>query len=233
MSEKTLSWKMFDRIAKRYDFLNHFLSLGQDYVWRRKLLQKVPKKKDIHLLDLATGTGDVALTLVHQLPQIKQAVGVDMSGEMLKIAQKKVRQRGLSSRIQLHRANATNIPYKDEVFDLATIAFGIRNVDDVSAGLGEMFRVLKSGGRVLILEFSLPSSVWFRKLYLFYFRHILPRIGGFFSGDSYAYSYLNRTVETFPYGEDFLDLMREVGFENVQATPLTMGIASIYQGEKC
>ena len=226
------AFKMFDRIAHRYDLLNRLLSMGTDVSWRKKLNRRIPKGNDLKVLDLATGTADVLISMHKACPQVASGVGLDMSSGMLKYGREKLIRLGLFEKFRLVRGDATCIGLDSETFDAVSISFGIRNVLDVSSGLGEMRRILKPGGRALILEFSLPANKAFRALYLFYFRNILPRIGALISGDSYAYRYLNETVETFPYGEEFCQLMRDAGFENVSATPLTFGIASLYQGER-
>jgi demethylmenaquinone methyltransferase/2-methoxy-6-polyprenyl-1,4-benzoquinol methylase len=225
-------WRMFDRIAPRYDLLNRLLSGRQDVSWRRKLARLLPERDKMSVLDLATGTGDVLVEIWRAGRGVARGIGMDMSGGMLAIGHDKLAQHGLSSSYQMVRGDAGRIAAADNSFDAVTIAFGIRNVIDVPEALKEMRRVLNPGGRVLILEFSLPSNAFFRAGYLFYFRHVLPRIGGAISGDSYAYRYLNQTVETFPYGEAFLALMREAGFRDVRSRSLTFGIASIYQGDK-
>lgn len=226
------AFKMFDRIAHRYDLLNRLLSMGTDVSWRRKLNRRIPAGEGLCVLDLATGTADVLIAMHRACPQVASGVGLDMSGGMLKYGRQKLLRLGLDRKYRLVRGDATCLGLNDGVFDAVTISFGIRNVLDVDQGLSEMYRILKPGGRALILEFSLPANRAFRALYLFYFRNILPRIGALLSGDSYAYRYLNETVETFPYGEAFCQLMRGAGFEEVTATPLTFGIATLYQGER-
>jgi len=226
------AFKMFDRIAHRYDLLNRLLSFGTDVRWRKTMNRRIPDGKDLRVLDLATGTADVLIAMERACKQVTSGIGLDMSGGMLKYGRQKLVALGLDQKFRLVRGDATCLGLGGGLFDAVTISFGIRNVLDVSQGLGEMHRILKPGGRALILEFSLPANRPFRACYLFYFRHILPRLGALISGDSYAYRYLNETVETFPYGEDFCDLMRGAGFQNVTATPLTFGIASLYQGEK-
>ncbi|MDA1087314.1 MAG: bifunctional demethylmenaquinone methyltransferase/2-methoxy-6-polyprenyl-1,4-benzoquinol methylase UbiE [Verrucomicrobia bacterium] len=222
---------MFNRIAHRYDFLNRMLSCGQDVRWRKRLARHFPDGTNLSVLDVATGTGDVLLML-HGFGRIGRGVGIDMAEKMLDIGRAKIRARGLQETFTLKTGDAAQIPETDGTYDVVTIAFGIRNVGNTATGLAELHRVLKPNGRALILEFSLPANPAMRKLYLFYFRHILPLVGGLISGDSYAYRYLNQTVETFPYGDAFLDLMRNAGFKNVSADPLTCGIAAIYRGEK-
>ncbi len=225
-------WLMFDRIAHRYDLLNRLLSMRQDVAWRKKLARHLPDYRPLYLLDLATGTGDVAITLMRHGSEITRALGVDMSEKMLDEGRQKLKKLQLTDAIRLQTGDATALDLPDNTFDVTTIAFGIRNVMDPSVSLREMIRVLKPGGRSLILEFSLPENVLMRRLYLFYFRHVLPKIGALISGDSYAYNYLNQTVETFPYGDAFCRLMEEAGFKNVSAHPLTFGIATIYRGDK-
>lgn len=188
-------------------------------------------KSDQEVLDLATGTGD-QLVALYQTGKVAKGVGLDLSEKMLEIGRAKLARLKLDDNLSLKTGDAGLIPLGDNLFDAVTISFGIRNVTDVPSALIEMRRVLRPEGRALILEFSLPRSLVMRKLYLFYFRHILPALGGMISGDSHAYRYLNQTVETFPYGESFCQLMRAAGFKEVHATPLTFGIATIYQGDK-
>jgi demethylmenaquinone methyltransferase/2-methoxy-6-polyprenyl-1,4-benzoquinol methylase len=223
---------MFDRIAGRYDLLNRLLSFRQDVRWRKKLVQYFPAIKNLQMLDIATGTADVLLSLFRQSGNLDKGVGIDMAREMLKFGRRKVQKEQKENQIVLFPADAMYLPFQNNCFHLVTIAFGIRNVPQFNKGLKEMNRVIIEGGRLLILEFSLPVNRLFRKIYLFYFRRILPVIGGLVSGDMYAYNYLNLTVETFPYGEEFCTLMREAGFTNVKFVPLTLGIASVYIGDK-
>lgn len=223
--------RMFDRIAPRYDLLNHLLSFNRDKVWRRRMATLLPTRANLKLLDLATGTGDQLIAL-YDSGKVASGVGVDPSEKMLEIGVDKIRRRGLSDKLTMLTGSGEAIPCADKSVDVVTISFGIRNVTDVPKALREMNRVLKPDGRALILEFSLPKSAMVRAGYLFYFRHILPSLGGIISGDRKAYKYLNQTVETFPYGEQFVALMREAGFDSVKATPLTFGVATIYQGDK-
>lgn len=226
------SWRMFDRIAFRYDLLNRLLSFRQDVGWRRVMAQRLPEGNQLRVLDLATGTCDALLSLHRQSGRIAKGVGLDMSANMLSLGREKLRRHGLHGPLTLMRADAENIAFSDESFDAATIAFGIRNVPDVPKALRDIRRILKPRGRTLILEFSLPSNRLFRKLYLFYFRHVLPTVGGLVSGERSAYQYLNESVEHFPYGDSFCELLRDAGFHNVKATPLSFGIATLYEGEK-
>jgi demethylmenaquinone methyltransferase/2-methoxy-6-polyprenyl-1,4-benzoquinol methylase len=229
---KARAWQMFDRIARRYDLLNRLLSLGRDVAWRKRLARHLPDGAALRVLDVATGTADVLLFLHDACGRIGSGVGVDMSSGMLGHGLRKVRRRDETGRFRLVRGDATVLPVRAGSFDAATIAFGIRNVEDVPAGLREMHRALRPGGRALILEFSLPRNRLVRLGYLAYFRHVLPRIGGLVSGDLAAYRYLNATVETFPYGEAFCALMRDAGFMDVRAFPYTLGIATLYVGAK-
>lgn len=222
---------MFDRIAHRYDLLNHLLSFNRDRAWRRKMATLLPKRCQMFLLDLATGTGDQLLA-IYNSGQIASGVGLDPAEQMLAIGRQKIQARGLSDKLTMQTGSAEKIPFGDNSFDVISISFGIRNVTQVSQALTEMRRVLKPDGRVLILEFSLPRNAFVRAIYLFYFRHVLPRLGGLISGDRTAYRYLNQTVETFPYGQDFGDEMIKAGFGRVSHTPLTFGVATIYQGDK-
>ena len=222
--------RMFDRIAPRYDLLNRLLSGRRDVAWRRQVAALLPDRDRLEVLDIATGTADILLTLFERRHNIASGVGADMAGKMLAIGQDKIRAAGLNERIELVQADALALPFADSSFDAVTIAFGIRNVTDVVRGLTEMNRVLRPGGRALILEFSLPANALIRWGYLLYFRHILPRLGALISGDRGAYRYLNQTVEDFPYGTAFCDLMLTAGFADVTALPLTFGIASIYSG---
>lgn len=224
--------QMFDRIAHRYDLANRVLSMGTDTGWRKRMARHLPEREDMKILDMATGTGDVLLAMHRMNTRVRSGVGMDVSANMLAIGRDKIEDRGLAAAFRMVRADATCIGAADDSFDALTISFGIRNVPDVPAALREFHRVLNPGGRLLILEFSLPANPLFRPVYLLYLRHILPRIGGLLSGDQSAYRYLNQTIETFPYGEAFCSLMLDAGFQSVQAQPLTMGIATLYQGDK-
>ncbi len=223
--------EMFDRIAHRYDFLNHFLSANRDKVWRKQSATYLPDGDDLKVLDLATGTGDQLLAL-YATGRVTEGTGIDLSDGMLEIGRQKLTSLGLEKKLHLEKGNAESIPFADNSFNAVSISFGVRNVVELDRTLKEMHRVLTAGGRAIILEFSLPRNALFKSFYLFYFRFILPRLGRLISGDDSAYRYLNRTVETFPYGESFCKLMNVAGFVNVKQTLLTFGIASIYVGEK-
>jgi len=229
---KNDSPRMFDRIAHRYDLLNRLLSMRRDVAWRRRLADLLPDREDLTVLDVATGTADVLLTAVQRRQNITHAIGIDPAGGMVRLGRKKTRVAGLNGLIQFVIGDARSLPFADHCFDAATIAFGIRNVPDPAAGLREMHRVLRTGGKALVLEFSLPHNRLLRTIYLFYFRHVLPRLGAVISGDSGAYRYLNRTVEDFPSGSVFCELMERAGFTDVNDKSLSFGIASIYTGTK-
>jgi demethylmenaquinone methyltransferase/2-methoxy-6-polyprenyl-1,4-benzoquinol methylase len=225
-------WVMFNRIAKSYDSLNRVLSFGMDVSWRRKMADHLPSHPDQKLLDLATATADQLLFLFEKSRRVSSGVGMDLAEKMLEIGRRKLRSRGLFEKVRLRVGDAMDIPAEDQDFDVVTISFGIRNMTNVAKALGEMYRVLKPGGRVLVLEFSLPRNPVIRAMHLFYLRHVLPRVGALVSGDLRAYRYLNETIETFPYGDAFCDLLRAAGFVQVQAHPLTFGVATIYQGDR-
>lgn len=222
---------MFDRIARKYDLVNRVLSFGIDISWRNRLAKLVSRKPAARVVDVATGTGDVIVTLSRKA-DIAEIVGVDPSQGMLNVAQTKITREIPGSPAVLVNAGAEDMPFPDGHFDFVTIAFGIRNVPDVVPALREMYRVLKPGGEVLILEFSLPKNPIVKAVHLFYLRHILPRVGGMITGNREAYNYLNKTIESFPYGEAFGSLLKEAGFDEVTRHKLTFGIATIYQAKK-
>lgn len=224
-------WRMFNRIAGRYDFLNHFLSFNRDVAWRNQVVKMLPQQSNLQVLDLATGTADQLLAL-YQSGKVATGIGIDPAEKMLEIGREKICKRGLENRLRLQAGSAEKIFATDGQFDAVTMAFGIRNVIDVNQTLGEIYRVLKPGGRALILEFSLPKYILMRWGYLFYLRHILPRLGGMLSGDGAAYRYLNVTIESFPYGDSFCELMRNSGFDKVSFHSMTLGVVTIYRGDK-
>lgn len=223
---------MFDRIAGRYDLLNRLLSLRRDVAWRKRLAKSLPDRPQLDVLDIATGTADVLLCLLSTSDRIQSAVGLDMSPQMLRLGLQKITAAGLQDRVLLVRGDALQLPLDDSSFDAVTIAFGIRNLPDMVEALREMYRVLKPAGRLLVLEFSMPDNSLVSRLYPFHLRGVIPRLGAMISGDSYAYQYLNETVQSFPYGDEFCALVRECGFINVRAHSLTFGIATIYESEK-
>ena len=229
---KSDSPRMFDAIAGRYDFLNRLLSLGQDVRWRLRLKDLLPAGERLNLLDLATGTADVLITLTKGNPNIERGIGIDPSGNMLAIGRRKIEAIGLSAKLMLEQGDAQALPFLDHSFDCVTIAFGIRNVPDVRLALLEMHRVTKKGGRVLVLEFSKPAYPLLLAGHLFYLNVIVPVVGFIFSGHFKAYQYLNQTVRSFPYGDQFCRILKQFGFHNIHAYPLMGGVATIYAADK-
>jgi len=222
--------KMFDNISQRYDFLNHFLSLGIDVLWRKKAVRHL---RDIHpklILDVATGTGDFAIEALSLNPD--KVIGVDISEGMLDVGRKKLKERGLESRIELRSGDSEKLPFEDNFFDALIVAFGVRNFENLELGLREMLRVIKPGGKVVILEFSKPSKFPMKQLYNLYFTAILPRLGRWISRDNSAYRYLPESVKAFPDGNNFLEVLASLGYKNPQCDPLTFGISSLYWGSK-
>lgn len=221
---------MFDRIAFRYDLLNHLLSFNIDRVWRRKVIHCLKKYRPSNILDVATGTGDLAIQAAKTLKI--PVTAVDLSEQMLSIAKDKVQKAELGSFITCRLADAESLPYADSSFNAAMVAFGVRNFSDLAQGLAELYRILTPGGIVVILEFSLPRHFPVRQIYLWYFRQLLPLIGQKVSKDQSAYRYLNRSVEAFPERQAFLSLLKDAGFTSLTYSPLTFGVSTIYQGMK-
>lgn len=224
---------MFDRIAGAYDRLNLILTFGIDRVWRRKAVRALGELDGKRALDLCSGTGDMVVEMSRRSRgRMKEIVALDFSEKMLELARPKIAKLADSAMITLQKADVTNLPLPDNSFDLATVAFGIRNVSDIPAALSEVMRVLKVGGRFVILEFSMPRSTTALRIYRVYLRHILPRIGGALSGDQSAYRYLNQSAEAFPSGQDFARIISQAGFSPVSHRPLTFGLVTIYVAEK-
>jgi len=222
--------EMFQAIAGRYDLLNHLLSAGVDVYWRRRALALVRHPRPDRVLDLATGTADFALAALRLRP--RRIVGIDVASNMIHLGAAKLSRRGMAGKILLLGGDAEALPFPDGSFDVATAAFGVRNFGDILSGLKETWRALASGGEFIVLEFTEPRIPVFSQLYTFYFRRILPLVGGVISGNRKAYSYLPESVGTVPQGEAFLNLMEEAGFSQTRATSLTLGICSVYQGIK-
>ncbi|MEP0987718.1 bifunctional demethylmenaquinone methyltransferase/2-methoxy-6-polyprenyl-1,4-benzoquinol methylase UbiE [Ekhidna sp.] len=222
--------EMFDSISGKYDFLNHFLSLGIDIRWRKKAIKMLSDLKPKNILDIATGTGDFAIESLKLDPE--KVIGVDISEGMLNVGRKKMKKRGYSDIIDMQSGDSENIHFEDNTFDAVIVAFGVRNFENLEKGLSEMNRVLRPGGRAVILEFSKPTIFPFKQLYNFYFRWILPKIGKVVSKDNAAYTYLPESVNEFPFGDDFLEILKKTGYKNTKCKPLTLGISSIYVGEK-
>jgi len=222
---------MFNSIAKRYDFLNRFLSLGIDQGWRKKAISKFGDKPMHHLLDIATGTADMAL-MAYKRIHPEKITGMDISEGMMQYGRIKIADKGLSHKIELVLGDSTEIPFGDHLFDGAMVAFGVRNFADLEKGLKEIYRVLQPGSKLVILEFSQPTSKWFKPIYNFYMKWITPTIGKIFSGNKAAYAYLNESVIAFPEGIAFLNIFEKAGFKQVSQQKLSLGICSIYCGSK-
>jgi len=220
---------MFNAIANRYDFLNHFFSLGIDIYWRKKVVQQAKHYKPKLILDLATGTADLAIALT-RLKNTK-IIALDIAEKMIRIAEKKIKQKKLDERINLVVGDGEALDFKENKFDLVTISLGIRNYENPNKGLKEIWRVLKNKGTIIVLEFSKPSNKILAILYNIYFTKILPFIGGLLSSKS-AYNYLPDSVEKFPYGKDFKQILEKNQFTNVKINPLTFGIVTIYIATK-
>lgn len=222
--------RMFDNISPRYDFLNHLLSLGIDKAWRRKAIRLLAPLRPALMLDVATGTGDFALQALSLNPV--KIIGVDISEGMLEMGRRKISRLGKSGLIELKSGDSENLHFEDNKFDAVTVAFGVRNFENLEKGLREIFRVLRPGGMLVVLEFSRPRKFPFRQIYNFYFRLILPKIGQLISKDKSAYTYLPESVEAFPDGEAFEAILKKVGFNDTACRPLTFGISSIYSARK-
>lgn len=230
-SKKNQVSRMFDNIAPWYDFLNHFLSLGIDISWRRKAIHALRSMAPKKILDVATGTGDLAIEAERQLNPDK-VIGIDIANEMLEVGRQKLQKRQLSPKIELLNGDSENIAFPDNTFDAVTVAFGVRNFENLEKGLLEMNRVLRPGGKVAILEFSRPTLFPFKQLYNFYFKNFLPLIGKITSRDPKAYRYLYESVQAFPDGKDFVKVLQKTGFQAVTYQPLTLGICTLYLAEK-
>jgi demethylmenaquinone methyltransferase/2-methoxy-6-polyprenyl-1,4-benzoquinol methylase len=229
-SKKEMVRVMFDNISPKYDFLNHLLSFGIDHSWRKTLVRALETYKPLTVLDVATGTGDLVIAIGSLKPQ--KIVGIDISEKMLEIGRQKVIVKGLDNLITMHRADAEKIPFSDNSFEAITVAFGVRNFENLELGLKEMRRVLRPGGVMLILEFSYPRSFPMKQLYGFYSRFVIPLIGRLISGNGKAYNYLPESVSAFPSGRKFLNILESLDLINTKQINLSMGIACIYIAEK-
>jgi len=229
-SKKQEVAEMFDNISASYDFLNHFLSLGIDKIWRRKAikqLRSIPVKK---IIDIATGTGDFAIAALKLNPE--EVIGLDISAGMLAVGEQKMIKNKVDSIIKMQLGDSENIPYDSNYFDALTVGFGVRNFENLELGLTEMLRVLKPGGKAVILEFSKPKRFPIKQIFGFYSRYFIPFFGKRISKDAQAYSYLPESVAAFPEGKDFEDILRKIGYKNIESTLVSGGIATIYAGIK-
>ena len=230
-NKKSQVSRMFNSIAPYYDLLNRVLSLGIDRIWRRKAIARLREDQPQLILDVATGTADVALEIAKQLSPQK-IIGIDISVDMLSIGRKKIAKKELHPLIELQEGDSENLPFEDNTFDAVTVAFGVRNFENLDRGLREIRRVLKADGQLVVLEFSRPTLFPFKQLFNFYFKNILPFIGRMTSKDPKAYRYLYESVQAFPDGTDFIEVLSKNDFKSRSWTPLTLGICSIYSARK-
>jgi demethylmenaquinone methyltransferase/2-methoxy-6-polyprenyl-1,4-benzoquinol methylase len=223
--------KLFDTIAPTYDFLNHLLSLRRDFYWRKMAVRELKGVRG-WILDVATGTGDIAIRIIQHNGYQKKVFGLDFSEPMIKRARQKILRKGLLRSIDLSRGDATELPFRENTFGASIIAFGLRNIPNKEQALFEMIRVIKKGGKVIVLEFTFPRDKLMRKLYPLYFKKFLPWLGGMISGDKGAYAYLPESVTQFPHAEDYEEMLKRSGLEEIRSRRLTFGIASIISGIK-
>ena len=222
---------MFNKIAGKYDFLNHFLSLGIDKTWRRKAIREIASVAPKRILDVATGTGDLAIAAEASIPGAA-VTGVDIAAQMLEEGRKKLAAKGLTNSITLELGDSEALPFPSGGFDAVMCAYGVRNFENLEKGLSEMQRVMRAGGKLAILEFSRPRAFPVKQLYTFYFRRILPVLGGMLSRHKTAYTYLPESVNAFPDGKEFCDILTRCGFKNAKARPLTLGVTTLYTATK-
>ena len=230
LNKKAQVAEMFNNIASNYDFLNHFLSMGIDKGWRKKAIKEAGTVSPKKILDVATGTGDLAIAAAELDPQ--HITGIDIADQMLEIGRKKIADLNLSNKITLHTGDSESIKFTEGEFDAVTCAYGVRNFEHLEVGLKEMFRVLRPGGKVVILEFSQPTTFPVKQFYSFYFRYILPLMGRIVSKHSRAYTYLPESVRAFPQGAEFCRILKDCGFSQAKANPLTFGITTLYTAYK-
>jgi demethylmenaquinone methyltransferase/2-methoxy-6-polyprenyl-1,4-benzoquinol methylase len=229
-SKKEEVAEMFNNISKRYDFLNHFLSLGIDKIWRRKAVNMLRPLKPQRILDLASGTGDFAIESLKLNPT--EIVGMDISEGMLEVGRVKMKTKGYDNVITMRLGDSEDLPFEDGYFDALTVGFGVRNYENLEKGLAEMLRVVRKGGKIVILEFSKPKKFPVKQYYAFHSRYIIPFFGKRISKDKKAYAYLPESVAAFPEGEALKEILRKVGYLNVESKLVSGGIATIYSGDK-
>lgn len=230
MGKKEQVAQMFDNIAPSYDLLNKLLSLGIDRWWRYKAINQLKELQPKNILDVATGTADVAIATIRLNPHA--VTGIDISNQMLEIGREKVKKLNLASKITLLQADAENLPFESNTFDAITVAFGVRNFENLDKGLAELYRVLKPSGKLVVLEFSKPKIFPVKQVFNIYFKYVLPFIGKLISKDKSAYTYLPESVQAFPEGTNFTNILQQTGFKLTKCTALTLGISSLYTGVK-
>ncbi|WP_276389794.1 bifunctional demethylmenaquinone methyltransferase/2-methoxy-6-polyprenyl-1,4-benzoquinol methylase UbiE [Eudoraea chungangensis] len=230
LGKKEQVTKMFDNISSNYDGLNRVISFGIDIKWRKRLVNLLKAKKPNRILDIATGTGDLAIQLVDT--GAKEIIGLDISSGMLEIGKKKIADKELASQIKMVIGDSEDLPFSDNYFDAITVAFGVRNFENLEIGLSEIYRVLKPNGNLAILETSVPTKFPFKQGYSIYSKYLLPTIGRLFSNDRSAYTYLSESAAAFPYGKDFNNILGKIGFIAMENQPQTFGVASIYIATK-
>ena len=230
LNKKEQVTQMFDNISKEYDGLNRVISFGIDVKWRNKVVDIVSKSNPERILDIATGTGDLAINLAKT--DAKEIIGLDISDGMLEVGRHKIKQKSLDNLISMVIGDSENLPFEDNSFDAITVAFGVRNFETLEKGLAEILRVLKPNGIFVILETSVPTKIPYKQGYKFYSKFILPTIGKLFSKDQSAYTYLSESASVFPYGEVLNNILRKIGFINVHDNPQTLGVATIYTASK-
>lgn len=231
LGKKQQVTQMFDTISENYDGLNRVISFGIDVKWRKKVVKTIAATNPLYTLDIATGTGDLAIQMAEAMPQAK-VTGLDISPGMLEVGKTKVKDKNLDSRIDMVIGDSEALPFDDNTFDAITVAFGVRNFEDLEKGLAEIFRVLKPGGIFVVLETSVPVKFPFKQGYQLYSKTLLPLIGRIFSKDRSAYAYLSESASVFPFGEAFNNILRKIGFIEVEDDPQTFGVATIYKASK-
>lgn len=229
-SKKEEVAEMFNHISKKYDFLNHFLSLGIDRIWRRKAVNMLKEINPKRILDLATGTGDFAIESLRLKPA--EIIGMDISEGMLGVGREKMQKKGFNQVISMRLGDSENLPFEDNYFDALTVGFGVRNYEDLEKGLSEMLRVVRAGGKIIILEFSKPKKFPVKQYYAFHSKYVIPFFGKKISKSDKAYEYLPESIAAFPEGKDFTDILTKLGYKSVSAKPVSGGIATIYSGVK-
>jgi demethylmenaquinone methyltransferase/2-methoxy-6-polyprenyl-1,4-benzoquinol methylase len=230
LSKKRQITKMFDTISNEYDRLNRVISFGIDIKWRNKVVNLIKDENPENILDIATGTGDLAINLTKT--RAKKIIGLDISEGMLNVGRKKIKERKLNSLVEMIIGDSENLPFKNDSFDAISVAFGVRNFENLEKGLSEIYRVLKVNGVFVVLETSVPQNPFFKQGYFIYTKFFLPLIGKLFSRDKTAYEYLSDSAAKFPFGEDFNNILEKIGFISVEALPQTFGVATIYTASK-